>query len=250
MPLVTVLYEDSKIGKEFPLHKLVMRIVEDEINGQTWRLLKLADNNPRNGIDNILRDVRAAALIAGAGFLFVLADRDVLIQHVNQNERPGEATRSVAAVGPPALQRANLRSRATTTRGSRRILSGRNCPSDGRAPPGAGRDVDRPDSSASGRASSLAPQLPIPSLGVDDGQRERLRIRTEGRRSRAQGRAAFGAPGAPALRRSPRRRRSERRRYPPRAAAICHPCAASPESSARGSTAGRGSTHRRGQRVE
>lgn len=91
MPLVTVLYEDSKIGKEFPLHKLVMRIVEDEINGQTWKLLKLVDDNPRNGIDNVLRDVRAASLTAGPGSLFVLADRDVLIQHVNQNARPGEA---------------------------------------------------------------------------------------------------------------------------------------------------------------
>jgi hypothetical protein len=91
MPLVTVLYEDSKIGKEFPLHKLVMRIVEDEINGQTWKLLKLVDDNPRNGIDNVLRDVRAASLTAGQGSLFVLADRDVLIQHVNQNARPGEA---------------------------------------------------------------------------------------------------------------------------------------------------------------
>lgn len=90
-PLVTVLYEDSKIGKEFPLHKLVMRIVEDEINGQTWKLLKLVDDNPRNGIDNVLRDVRAASLIAGRGSLFVLADRDVLIQHVHRNARQGEA---------------------------------------------------------------------------------------------------------------------------------------------------------------
>lgn len=90
MPLVTVLYEDSKIGKEFPLHKLVMRIVEDEINGQTWKLLKLVDDNPRNGIDNVLRDVRAASLTAGSGSLFVLADRDVVIQHVNQNAKQGE----------------------------------------------------------------------------------------------------------------------------------------------------------------
>ncbi len=91
MSLVTVLYEDSKIGKEFPLHKLVLRIVEDEINGQTWRLHKLVVDNPRNGIDNVLRDVRAASLTAGSGALFVLADRDVLIEHVNKNAKPGEA---------------------------------------------------------------------------------------------------------------------------------------------------------------
>lgn len=62
--IATVLYEDSKIGKAFPLHKLVMRIVEDEINGQTWKLLRLVDDNPRSGIDNVLRDVRAASLTA------------------------------------------------------------------------------------------------------------------------------------------------------------------------------------------
>jgi hypothetical protein len=90
MPLVTVLYEDSKIGKEFPLHKLVMRMVEDQINGQTWKLLKLVADNPRNGIDNVLGDVRAAELTAGPGFLFVLADRDVLTEHITRNARPGE----------------------------------------------------------------------------------------------------------------------------------------------------------------
>lgn len=96
-PLVTVLYEDSKIGKEFPLHKLVLRMVEDEINGQTWKLLKLVEDNPRNGIDNVLRDVRAASLTAGPGSLFVLADRDVLVQHVNQNAKPGEARLAATA---------------------------------------------------------------------------------------------------------------------------------------------------------
>jgi hypothetical protein len=97
MSLFTVLYEDSKIGKEFPLHKLVMRMVEDEINGQTWQLLKVVHDNPRNGIDNVLRDVRAAALTAGRGFLFVLVDRDVAIPHVNRNAKAGEARLANAA---------------------------------------------------------------------------------------------------------------------------------------------------------
>ncbi|MSQ04318.1 MAG: hypothetical protein EXR71_20965 [Myxococcales bacterium] len=86
-----MLYEDSKIGKEFPLHHLLLRMVEDDINGQAWRLRKAVFDNPRNGIDKVLADVRVASLIAGAGMLFVLADRDVLIEHVNQNAKPGEA---------------------------------------------------------------------------------------------------------------------------------------------------------------
>lgn len=89
-PLVTVIYEDSKIGKEFPLHKLLLRMVEDAINGQMWKLLPLVAQNPRNGIDNVLAHVRAAELTAGEGVLFVLADRDKIVKHVNKNARPGE----------------------------------------------------------------------------------------------------------------------------------------------------------------
>jgi hypothetical protein len=89
-PLVTVIYEDSKIGKEFPLHKLVLRMVEDTINGQTWKLLPLVAQNPRNGIDKVLAHVQAAELTAGGGFLFVLADRDKIVRHINKNVRPGE----------------------------------------------------------------------------------------------------------------------------------------------------------------
>jgi len=89
-PLATVLYEDSKTGKEFPLHHLLMRMVEDDIDGQTWLLRKLVRDNPRNGIDKVLADVRVTSLIAGAGRLFVLVDRDRIIAHVNQNAREGE----------------------------------------------------------------------------------------------------------------------------------------------------------------
>ena len=89
-PLATVLYEDSKIGKEFPLHNLLMRMVEDDIDGQTWRLRKLVLDNPRNGIDNVLADVRATSLIAGPGIVFVLADRDRIVQHLNRSARSGE----------------------------------------------------------------------------------------------------------------------------------------------------------------
>lgn len=32
-PLATILYEDAQLGREYPLHTLVMRMVEDEIIG-------------------------------------------------------------------------------------------------------------------------------------------------------------------------------------------------------------------------
>lgn len=88
---VTVLYEDSQIGQTFPLHDLVVRMVEDDLRAETWKLRKLVDGKPRKGIDNVLRDVRAAQLLAGAGSLFVLADSDKLVNHVRKNARPGEA---------------------------------------------------------------------------------------------------------------------------------------------------------------
>lgn len=91
-PLATVLYEDSKIGKQYPLHHLLLRMVEDDANGQTWGLHKAVEDNPRNGIDKVLADVRITSLIAGAGLLFVLVDRDRVVHHVNQNRRPGEPT--------------------------------------------------------------------------------------------------------------------------------------------------------------
>lgn len=89
-PLLTVLYEDSKIGKEYPLHHLVLRLVEDDVNGQTWRLRKVVEDNPKNGIDKVLADVRITSLIAGAGRVFALIDRDAIIKHIRQNARSGE----------------------------------------------------------------------------------------------------------------------------------------------------------------
>lgn len=77
--LATVLYEDSMSagpGGSYPLHDLVMRLVEDEINGQTWQLLKLVDKNPRKGIGNVFRDLKRTSLIAGSGVLFLLIDSD------------------------------------------------------------------------------------------------------------------------------------------------------------------------------
>lgn len=74
----TVLYEDSKIGPDFPLHQLVMRLVEDDRNGHTHVLLAVVKANSRNGIDKLLGDIGSTSLIAGRGHVFVLVDRDVI----------------------------------------------------------------------------------------------------------------------------------------------------------------------------
>jgi hypothetical protein len=92
-PLVTILYEDSmqpSVGGQYPMHDLIMRLVEDDINGQTWELIKFVDKNPRRGVDRILQDVRGASLIAGQGALFVLVDQDKILKHINKNKRDGE----------------------------------------------------------------------------------------------------------------------------------------------------------------
>lgn len=83
--IATVLYEDQMragAAGSYPLHDLVMRFVEDQINGETWKLQKLVFKNPRKGIGNVLNDIADAAFIAGSGDLFVLVDRDVLASHL------------------------------------------------------------------------------------------------------------------------------------------------------------------------
>lgn len=83
--LATVLYEDSMrpgARGEYPLHDLVMQLVEDEINGQTRLLRPLVDKNPCKGINNVLNDVKRTALIAGAGKLYLLVDRDKIARHL------------------------------------------------------------------------------------------------------------------------------------------------------------------------
>jgi hypothetical protein len=84
MKLATVLYEDSKIGRDFPLHHLILRMTEDDINGETWRLRQCVLDNPRNGVDLVLKELPRTKLVAGTGKLFVLVDRDRIVQHINQ----------------------------------------------------------------------------------------------------------------------------------------------------------------------
>ena len=84
-PIATVLYEDTMLpsaGGNYPLHDLVMRFVEDHINGWTWKLQKAVFRNPRKGIGNVLNDVERTSLLAGAGELYLLVDRDVVAKHL------------------------------------------------------------------------------------------------------------------------------------------------------------------------
>ena len=101
MRVATVLYEDrmrpSPSG-EYPLHDLVMRIVEDDINGETWELRKIVEKNPRKGIGNVLNDVRRTELIAGSGDLFLLVDRDVIAQHLDLATNASECPQTAEAV--------------------------------------------------------------------------------------------------------------------------------------------------------
>jgi hypothetical protein len=85
-PLATVLYEDqiaAGANGSYPLHDLVMRLVEDDIDGETWRLRKLVAPNPRKGLGNILKDVKLTALLAGGGELHILVDVDRIREHLD-----------------------------------------------------------------------------------------------------------------------------------------------------------------------
>jgi hypothetical protein len=82
---VTVLYEDKMAvgaGGQYPLHDLVLRMVQDDEERELWLLQQAVAKNPRNGIDKLLADLRRTALIAGPGRLFVLVDRDRIARHV------------------------------------------------------------------------------------------------------------------------------------------------------------------------
>lgn len=93
--LATVLYEDTmRPGADgsYPLHDLVMRMVEDEINGQTWELRKRVAKNPRRGIGNVLNDVKTrTGLLAGTGKLFLLIDLDRIAEHLKLPKSTTEA---------------------------------------------------------------------------------------------------------------------------------------------------------------
>lgn len=83
--VATVLYEDSMLpgaGGQYPMHDLVMRMVEDEINGLTWKLRPLVGGVPRKGVGNVIKDVKDTSLFAGSGLLCLLVDRDQITAHL------------------------------------------------------------------------------------------------------------------------------------------------------------------------
>ena len=79
-PLATVLYEDTMLPNpegNYPLHDLVMRMVEDDINGQTWKLRKLdIEPIPCRGVSKVLAKLKNTSRIAGRGVMLLLVDRD------------------------------------------------------------------------------------------------------------------------------------------------------------------------------
>lgn len=88
--IATVLYEDQMragAAGSYPLHDLVMRFVEDQINGETWKLKKLVFLNARKGIGNVLNDIEDTAFFAGAGDLYVLVDADAFRKDAGVRKR-------------------------------------------------------------------------------------------------------------------------------------------------------------------
>jgi hypothetical protein len=90
----TVLYEDKMIptaASTYPLHDLVVRLVEDDVGVEAWKLAKRLFPNPRNGVGNILNDIGRTDFLAEAGVLCVLLDRDRIAQHVGLKGGPSDA---------------------------------------------------------------------------------------------------------------------------------------------------------------
>lgn len=83
--VATVLYEDKIAAgaKEFALHTLVLTMAGEQLGRSLWELRPLVFGNPRNGVDNVLKDIqRRTARLAGAGRLFALIDRDRIAGHL------------------------------------------------------------------------------------------------------------------------------------------------------------------------
>jgi hypothetical protein len=84
--LARVLYEDKRGPvKEFGLHAFVLACVADRVGGDRWKLRKLVDGNPRNGVGKLIASCReeAADLCPSGERLFALVDEDRICDHVN-----------------------------------------------------------------------------------------------------------------------------------------------------------------------
>lgn len=84
-PVATVLYEDKmQAGKGgYPLHDLVLAMVCDaRPELAVFALRERVRANPRNGVGNILNDVRTTSVRHAGGDLHLLIDRDKVARHL------------------------------------------------------------------------------------------------------------------------------------------------------------------------
>ena len=99
-PLATVLYEDRMLPNsqgQFPLHELALRMVEDDINGETWKLHQVdIRKNPMKGVGNVLRNIRRTKRLAGNGIVIALIDADRLHDHFDVARDATDEQRVVA----------------------------------------------------------------------------------------------------------------------------------------------------------
>ena len=85
MRVATVLYEDKMqpgSGGAFPPHDLLLAMVKDLTGKDVWDLRKFIDKNPRKGIGNLITDLKRTSLLAGAGKLCIVVDRDRVAEHL------------------------------------------------------------------------------------------------------------------------------------------------------------------------
>jgi hypothetical protein len=83
--VATVLYEDKMqvgSGGAYPFHDLVLSMVADETHYTLWELRERIDKNPRNGVSKLISDLGMTGALAGAGWLYILVDRDRIAEHV------------------------------------------------------------------------------------------------------------------------------------------------------------------------
>ncbi len=90
--VATVLYEDKmQPGGDgsFPPHDFILAMVKDLVGREVWELRKIIEKNPRNGVNNLLKDAKHTSRRAGSGILCMLIDRDRIAEHL---KLPGDVT--------------------------------------------------------------------------------------------------------------------------------------------------------------
>jgi hypothetical protein len=91
--LATVFYEDKMQpdpSGDFPIHSLMLRLIADgfppQLPPEIWIFKKQLAGVSKRGVDNILTDLRDCFELISAGLpVFILIDRDKIIDHVNKN---------------------------------------------------------------------------------------------------------------------------------------------------------------------